>query len=69
MFVIKNRLNGHFIDLDLPREGYPCETDLFRAKKWSKLEDAKGYFDLFKGRNENWIIEELVMETRPLQII
>ena len=53
--------------MDFSKEGYPYETSLTEAMKWIKLDGAKEYLSLFESVNKSWVIEELIMETRPLQ--
>ena len=65
MFVIKNKKTNRYIDVDKPSGGYPYETNLTLCYKWNDYEGAEKYSKLFN--KEEWEIEELVMETKPIQ--
>lgn len=66
MYVIRNTNTNNYIRMSSTTGGFPKESgSLIHAHVWKELIHAKHYFSLFPD-NKNWIIEEVVMSTKPI---
>jgi len=66
MYVIRNTKTNNYIRMSSSTGGFPKETTVISDSHiWKEIKHAKHYFSLFP-QNEDWVIEELVMSTKPI---